>query len=178
MPFGHRGQTAQFTDYKLGETYRVRTPLGQLATQLRSKNPSLVVVRNTDKLKWPGASEEEVRELWKLIIDLARQSGVPHLLFGPISTVHEVLQDATMLNAVHLETLHPYNLAEPVEQSAFLGILNDYNSCLPWDDNDSLVQHADELDNAIAGDIAGLRQWLIRAVTRALGDEKTIEPLP
>ncbi len=174
MPFGHRGQTAQFLDFNLGETYRVRTPLGQLVAQLRAKSPSLVIIRNADKLKWPGASCEEIRAAWKLIIDIARQSGVPHMLFTPIASAHDALRDDTLLGSVHLEVLRPYSSSRAGDKAAFHGILNDYNQRLPWSDSDSLMKRADDIDSAIAGDVAGLRLWLIRALKRALSDEQAV----
>lgn len=174
MPFGHRGQTAQFLDFNLGETYRVRTPLGQLVALLRAKSPPLVIVRNADKLKWPGASAEEIRAAWKLLIDIARQSGVPHMLFSPIAPAHDALRDDALLSSVHLEVLRPYSGARAGDKAAFHGILNDYNRRLPWSDDDSLAKHAEEIESAIAGDVASLRLWLIRALKRALSDEHAV----
>lgn len=169
---GHRGQP-QFLDPEFGGLYHMRTAISRLVTMLRSKNPPVVIIRDIQNLRCPNNSNDEDRSAWRLIIDIARQSGVPHIMFGSISAISEMVEDPTLLGEIHLEVLRPYSISEPTELACVKGILHDYNQVMPWEEEDSLVDRTKEIDQAIAGDVDRLRRWIIRAVNCALSEEDT-----
>lgn len=168
---GHRGQPL-FWDENAG-IQQARTPMGRLIALLRTKNPPVVIIRDAQNLKCPNSSNDEDRAAWRFIIDIARQSGVPHILFAPISTVRTLVDDPELMGEVHLEVLRPYSRSIPSELACFKGTLHDYNLAMPWEEDDSLVERVDDIDLAVAGDVDRLRRWIVRAVNCAFSEEDT-----
>jgi hypothetical protein len=140
---------------------------------LRIKNPPVVIIRDAQNLKCPDESNAGTRAAWRLFIDIARQSGAPHIVFAPISNVKVVFDEPELVGEVQLEVLRPYSCAVASELACFKGTLHDFNLAMPWLDNDSLVSRHKEIDQAVAGDVDRLRRWIVRAVNCALGEEET-----
>jgi hypothetical protein len=107
-------------------------------------------------------------------MDIARQSGVPHIIFAPVITVSEMIYgDPAMLSEVETVVFKPYHYGDGGEMNSFLGAVNDFNAEIPWGENDSLGAHIKEIDEAISGDVDRLRQWVVRAVSEAIADPET-----
>lgn len=154
--------------------YNARTTFGQLAAFLEMQSPSLVVIRDAQNFATPRASLEDIRAKWRIIIDIARQSRIPHLIAAPTATVSSVVYDdpeilADLIPAV----LEPYHKGDSGNMPAFFGVLNDFNKAMPWETKDSLMAHWEEIDSGIAGDVSRLRDWIVRAVTCALTEPET-----
>jgi hypothetical protein len=169
---GHLGQP-RFWDDDDGTRYKARTAIGRLVTLLRTKNPPVAIIRDAQNLKCPNESNDETRAAWRLFIDIARQSGVPHIVFAPISNVKVVFDEPELVGEVQLEVLRPYSCVVASELACFKGTLHDFNLAMPWQDNDSLVSRCKEIDQAVAGDVDRLRRWIVRAMNCALSEEET-----
>jgi len=162
-----------FGDLNLAD-YNARTAIGRLVAFLATKSPSLVVIRDTENLEFPGASEEDIRAGWRILMDIARQSRIPHLIFAPPMTVSSVVyDDPVLLSQVSPAVMKPYHKGKDGNMECFLGALNDFNVPMPWAGKDSLGEHLSEIDDAVAGDVDRLRQWIIRAVNCALCEPET-----
>lgn len=168
----HRSEP-RFGDNNLAD-YNARTAIGRLIAFLATKNPSLVVIRNTQNLEFPGASPSDIRAGWRMFMDIARQSRVPHLIFAPAETVSSVVyKDPTMLSQVIPSVLKPYHRGKDGNIECFLGALNDFNVPMPWAESDSLCAHLSEIDDAVAGDVDRFRQWVVQALNYALCEPET-----
>ncbi len=168
----HRGKP-RFEEFRLGHYYN-STAIGRLIAFLRTKSPDLVIIRDARNFGTPDASKEEIRAGWRLILDIAKQSGVPHIIFAPVGTVSSVIyDDPAMLSDVEAVVLKPYHRGDGGEIEAFLGVVNDYDAEIPWADKDSLGNHIGEIESAISGDVDRLRQWIVRAISEAIADPET-----
>lgn len=171
-PIGHRGQT-RWDDPEFAN-FNALTQIGRLVCFLRTKKPSLIIIRDAENLRWPGASDDEIRAAWRFIRDIARQSGIPHLICAPVSVVNKfVCKDPTMLAEMQVEVLKPYHKAEGGMWDCFGGVLYDCDQALPWTAGETLTAHIDEIDDAVAGDIDRLRQWVLCALNHALMEPET-----
>jgi hypothetical protein len=168
----HRCQP-QFGDLNLGD-YNARTAMGRLIAFLSTKKPSLVVIRDTENLDFPGASPDDIRAGWRMLMDIASQSRVPHLIFAPPVTVSSVVyDDPVMLGKVTPAILKPYHSGKNGNMECFHGVLNDYNAPMPWEGTDNLGEHLSEIDEAIAGNVDRLQQWIVQALNCALCEPET-----
>jgi hypothetical protein len=182
IPFGHKGQPRFRNEQPVGDVFdqlaglNAKTPVGRLVAQLRMKSPSLVIVNDAENLGWANASTDEVRTAWKLVIDIARQSGIPHLVFAPVTAVNSVMvANDALRTSVFIEVLQPYlhvDRRDP-KSATYRQALAYFDDPLPWGTKDSLVQHIGEIDERIQGDITRLRRWVLRAVSRALCERET-----
>ena len=152
-----------------------RTDLGQLVGLLGQKRPSLVIVRDIHNLARPGAPQAEAAAALRVLMDLAAQSGVTHLIGGSVSSALDLLDGHTsLLEAVEAFILRPYDLHDEVQKACFSGTVQDYDRELPWSGKDRLAAKLQYLDNRIHGDPDRLRKWIKRALSHALasGAEK------
>jgi hypothetical protein len=182
IPFGHKGQPRFRNEPPVGDVFdqwaglNAKTPVGRLIAQLKMKSPSLVIVNDAENLGWANASTDEVRTAWKLVIDIARQSGIPHLVFAPVTAVNSVMvANDALRTSVCIEVLQPYLYVDrrDPKSATYRQALAYYDGPLPWATKDSLVQHIGEIDERIQGDITRLRRWVLRAVSRALCERET-----
>lgn len=166
---GHRTQPRFFGDQF--DRPSARTDVGQLVELLRFKRPPLVVLREAQNLALPGAPVALARANWRLVMDIASQSGIPHFICGNIDTVLEVLSDADFHSATDVFFLRPYNVSVKEQKPIFVGVLNDFDAALPWKDREeSLARRIDAITKSVSGDADRLRRWILRALTEAVAE--------
>jgi hypothetical protein len=130
---GHRGQPHFWDDDDgYGTGYQARTAIGRLVALLRIKNPPVVIIRDAQNLKCPDESNAGTRAAWRLFIDIARQSGAPHIVFAPISNVKVVFDEPELVGEVQLEVLRPYSCAVASELASREPFTTSISQCLGW----------------------------------------------
>jgi hypothetical protein len=149
-----------------------RTDLGQVVELLKYKQPSLVVVRDVQNFRRQGTTIDEACIGWRLIMDIASQSGIPHLICGTVRTAMDVIADPNIQGATELLVLRPYDVSpkNPDSRGLFGAIINDFDDVLPLAPDESLIGHFDFVAERVAGDPDRLRRWVIRALTKAIGE--------
>lgn len=177
-----------------GSYYPQKTACSRLVHVLKVLQPPLVVIENGHEFRCPRDSVDDLRANWQMLIDIARQSQVTHVIFAPATTALEILADPNFCDQVQLAVLHPYKSskattsddgkndeADKIERfthaAIFKSALSEYGSCLPWHDQDSFESHSDFIDNAVGGDLGRARKWILRALDDALSEPRLIDPL-
>jgi len=148
-----------------------RTDVGKLVEFLRYRQPPLVVLRGAHNFALPGAPVTLARACWRLVMDIASESEIPHLICGTIDTVLDVLSDADFHSDSDVFFLRPYNISAVEQKPIFVGVLGDFDEALPWKErNESLVRRIDAIDKCVSGDPERLRRWILRALTTAIAE--------
>lgn len=159
-----------------------RTDFGQLCEVLSNRRPSLVVVRDIQNLSRSGAPRSETVAAWRYLIDLAAQSGIPHLLCGNLVKVLEALKEPELRDFVDAYALRPYDISRRdakasekekdrfTQRERFKSILHDYDKALPWNGKDRLCGHLVYIDSKVHGNPDRVRRWVVRALSFAVSN--------
>jgi hypothetical protein len=84
------------------------------------------------------------------------------------------LEDNAIADAVTPCLLHPYDIIKDDEKADFLGLLQAYDSVIPWAKGDSLGGRIDDVNSVVYGSPQRVRKWALNALTgaKAIGLEK------
>ncbi len=150
-----------------------KTATGHLVDFILYKNPQMIVVTDADKLARDCAPPAEIRAIFRVIMDIASQSGVTHMICCSPYTLLKLLKDAEFAAAIEPHILRPYDYSEVRQKSVFAGILADYDEFLPWAGDDALSKKHQIIDDVVAGDPERVRRWILKALNGAIAAKQT-----
>ena len=150
-----------------------KTEIGQLVDFVLYKNPQMIVVTDADKLARDCAPPAEVRAAFRVVMDIASQSGVTHMICCSTYTLLKLLEDAEFVSAIEPHILRPYDYSDARQKSVFAGVLADYDEFLPWSGDDALSKKHKSIDEVVAGDPERVRRWILKALNGAMTANQT-----